>query len=224
MNGTCSGVLLGVAGVLAAMLFVITGVGMVEIQENEVGVVFNTLSGELAEEPLGPGLHILIPGVQDVTIYSTAQQEYTLAGQVSEGAPPGEEGVEALTKDGQQIRLDITIVYRIDPSKVNEVYIKWRNQYEQWLVRPSVRVTVREAVGQFDALEIYSEKRAELEIKIEDRVRQLLARDGLKVDTMLVRNLVFSEEFLDWIEQKQLAEQQAREAQFRAEECRQEAE
>jgi regulator of protease activity HflC (stomatin/prohibitin superfamily) len=203
MNSTCSGVVLMIVGILTAVLFFVTGVGVVEIRANEVGVVYNALSGDLSDEPLGPGLHFIIPGVQDVTIYSTAQQEYTMAGQAGEGTPPDEEGVEALTKDGQQIRLDITIVYRIDPSRVNEVHIKWRNQYEQWLVRPVVRSIAREVVGEFDALEIYGEKRATIESEIEERVRRLLDRDGLQVDTVLIRNSVFSEEFLNWIEQQQ---------------------
>ena len=64
--------------------------GLVEIRANEVGVVFNVLNGSLAETPLGPGLHVIIPGLQEVTIHSTAQQEYTMAGQVGD---PNSQGI-----------------------------------------------------------------------------------------------------------------------------------
>ena len=219
-----SGVLLTAVGIVIAVIFFVMGAGVVEIQANEVGVVFNALSGDLADTPLGPGLHLIIPGVQEVTIYSIAQQEYTMSGRVGEGAVRDEDAVEALTQDGQQIRLDITVIYRISPSAANEIHVKWENRYQNGLVRPSVRSIAREVVGQFDVQEIYSEKRTELGIEIEDQARQLLERDGLEVIDVLVRNIVFSEEYVNSIEQKQVAQQEALEAQFRVEERRQEAE
>ena len=97
---------------------------------------FNTLSGDLAETPLRPGLHIVIPGVQEVTLYSVAQQEYTMSGKTGEGALRGDDAVEALTQDGQQVRLDVTIIYRISPSKANEVHVRWGDRYQNGLVRP----------------------------------------------------------------------------------------
>jgi regulator of protease activity HflC (stomatin/prohibitin superfamily) len=219
-----SGVLLTAVGLIIAVVFFIMGAGVIEIQPDEVGVVFNTLNGELATTPLGPGLHIIIPGVQEVTIYSVAQQEYTMSGKLGEGAVRDEDAVEALTKDGQQIMLDVTIIYRIDPAKANEVHVKWKNRYQNGLVRPTVRSAAREVVGQFEVQEIYSEKRTELGVEIEDEARQLLSRDGLQVIDVLIRNIVFSEEYVSSIEQKQVAQQQALEAQFRVEEKKQEAE
>jgi prohibitin 2 len=191
---------------------------------NEVGVVFNTLNGELSDTPLSPGLHIIIPGIQEVTIYSVAQQEYTMSGKVGEGAISGEDAVEALTNDGQQVRLDVTIIYRIDPAKANEIHVKWQTRYQNGLVRPTIRAVAREVVGQFDVQEIYSEKRSELGIEIQDQATTLMARDGLDVIDVLVRNIVFSQEYVDSIEQKQVAQQQALEAQFRVEQKKQEAE
>ncbi len=219
-----SGVMLTAVGLVIAVIFFIMSAGIVEIQANEVGVVFNTLSGDLAETPMGPGLHIIIPGVQEVTIYSVAQQEYTMSGKVGEGAVRDEDAVEALTQDGQQIRLDVTIIYRISPSKANEIHVKWENRYQNGLVRPTVRSVAREVVGQFDVQEIYSEQRTELGVEIEEQTRQGLARDGLEVIDVLIRNIVFSEEYVNSIEQKQVAQQEALEAQFRVEERRQEAE
>jgi regulator of protease activity HflC (stomatin/prohibitin superfamily) len=223
-DSTRGGILLAVVGLVIAVVFFIMGAGVVEIQPNEVGVVFNTVSGELTKTPLGPGLHIIIPGVQEVTIYSVAQQEYTMSGRVGEGAISGDDAVEALTKDGQQIRLDVTIIFRIDPKNANIVHREWQNRYRDGLVRPTVRAATREVLGQFEVQEIYSEKRTELAQEIETQVRDAIGPQGFEVTSVLVRNIVFSEEYVNSIEQKQVAQQQALEAQFRVEQKKQEAE
>jgi regulator of protease activity HflC (stomatin/prohibitin superfamily) len=218
------GVILIAVGLVVAIVFLIVGAGVVVIQPDEVGVVFNSLSGDLAETPLQSGLHIIIPGIQEVTVYSIAQQEYTMSGRTGEGAIRGDDAVEALTQDGQQVRMDVTIIYRISPTRANEVHVKWANRYQNGLIRPTVRSVAREAIGLYDVQEIYSEKRTELGEQIEEQVRAALERDGLEVIDVLVRNIEFSEEYVNSIEQKQVAQQEALEAQFRVEERKQEAE
>jgi regulator of protease activity HflC (stomatin/prohibitin superfamily) len=218
------GVLVTAVGLVIAIIFFAMGAGVVEVRANEVGVVFNVLSGNLSDTPLGPGLHIIIPGVQEVTIYSVAQQEYTMSGRTGEGAVSGDDAVEALTKDGQQVRLDVTVIYRIDPAKASIVHFEWQNRYPSGLVRPTVRSVTREVLGQFEVQEIYSEKRAELGQQIEEQVQAAIAEHGFEITGVLVRNIVFSEEYVKSIEQKQVAQQQALEAEFRVEQRRQEAE
>jgi len=221
---TRTGVMVTVFGILIAILFFIIGAGLVEIQADEVGVVFNVLDGKLSEEPLGPGLHVIIPGVQEVTIYSVAQQEYTMSGRTGEGAVRGDDAVEALTNDGQQVRLDVTVIFRIDSANASVVHKNWRNRYQEGLIRPTVRSVVREVLGQFDVQEIYSEKRTELAVEIERAVQERISDDGFQVTDVLVRNIVFSEEYVQSIEQKQVAQQEALEAEFRVQEREQEAE
>jgi regulator of protease activity HflC (stomatin/prohibitin superfamily) len=218
------GVLLTLIGLVIAIVFFIMSAGVVEIQPNEVGVVFNVLSGELSEDPLGSGIHIIIPGVQEVTIYSIAQQEYTMSGKESEGAVSGDDAVEALTSDGQSIRLEVTILFRINPADAEIVHREWQNRYAQGLIRPTVRSVTREVIGQFEVQEIYSEKRGALGPEIEAQVQEKIGSQGLQVTDVLVRNIEFSQEYVDSIEQKQVAQQQALEAEFRVLEKQQEAE
>jgi regulator of protease activity HflC (stomatin/prohibitin superfamily) len=219
-----SGVVITAVGVLIAAVFFVIGSGVVEIQPNEVGVVFNVLSGKLSDTALGPGLHIIVPGVQEVTIYSTSQQEYTMSGEVSEGAVRGDDAVVALTQDGQQVKIDITIIYRIDPANVNTVHRKWQNRYQDSLVRPALRNQVRAALTQFRVEQIYGAQHADLEQKIEEGARQIIEPEGFQVTNALIRNITFSPEYVASIEQKQVAQQQAEEARFRVQQRQQEAE
>jgi len=219
-----TGVMLTVIGLVVAVIFFVLGAGVVEIQADEVGVVFNVLSGKLAEAPLGPGLHVVIPGVQEVTLYSIAQQEYTMSGGVSGGRTGADDPVEALTQDGQQVGLDVTVIYRIDPAKANEIHVKWKNRYENGLIRPTLRSVSREVLGQYDVQEIYSTARIELGQQIREQTAAAVERDGIQVVNVLVRNIDFSDEYVDSIEKKQVAQQQALEAEFRVREREQEAE
>jgi len=218
------GVLITVVGIVIAALFFIMGAGVIEVQANEVGVVFNVLNGKLSDEPLRAGMHIIIPGIQEVTIYSIAQQEYTMAAAITEGAVRGEDAVEALTADGQKVLLDVTVIYRISPVNANEVHLKWQDRYQNGLIRPTLRALTREVLGQYDVQEIYGAKRTELATNIKEQAQSRLARDGFEVIDVLVRNIQFSEEYINSIEQKQVAQQQALEAEFRVQQREQEAE
>lgn len=218
------GVILTAIGLALAAVFFIMSAGVVEIQPNEVGVIFNVITGELSDTPLGPGLHVIIPGVQDVTIYSTAQQEYTVSGETNEGAIRGDDAVVALTQDGQEVRMDVTMIYRIDPSKAQIVRERWPTNYVNGLIRPALRNQTRAALTQYRVEEIYGSEHAALETEIEAGIRALIEDEGFQLTNVLIRNITFSPEYVASIEQKQVAQQQALEAEFRVQQREQEAE
>jgi len=218
------GVLLTVVGLIIAIVFFVIGAGVIEVQPNEVAVVFNVLSGDLAETPLGPGLHVIIPGLQEATIYSIAQQEYTMGGSSNPGATREDDAVVALTQDGQRVELDVTVIYRVSPANTNVVHRNWQNRYENGLIRPALRNQVRGALTEFRVEQIYGTEHSELEQAIEEGVRALIVPEGFEVTNVLIRNITFSPEYVASIEQKQVAQQQAQEAEFRVRQREQEAE
>jgi len=218
------GVTLTIIGVVLAAVFFILGAGVVEIQPQEVGVVFNLLSGDLADTPLGPGLHIVIPGVQQVTLYSTAQQEYTVAGLLAEGAARGDEAVVALTQDGQEVSLDVTMLFSIDPARANVVHRRWQERYVGGLIRPTLRSEARAALTEFRVEEIYGGDRTQLVQSIEDSIRTLIEPEGFQLTNILIRYIRFSPEYVASLERKQVAQQEALEAEFRVQQRRPAAE
>ena len=218
------GILVTVVGLVVAVIFFIVSAGIVEIAPDEVGVVFNVISGDLQDEPLQPGLHVIIPGIQEVTIYSTKQQEYTVSGMTSEGAVRGDDAVTALTQDGQQVRLDVTMIFRISPAQANRIRENWPDNYVNGLIRPALRNQTRAALTEFRVEQIYGGEHAELEMQIEEGLRGLIEPEGFELTNVLIRNITFSAEYVKSIEQKQVAQQQALEAEFRVREKQQQAE
>lgn len=216
------GVFLGVAGLAVGLVFSVVSQGILIVQPTEVGVIFNTLSGQL-EQPRRAGTSIVIPVIQTYTIYPIEQQEYTMSG-ISEDAVGGNDSVRARTSDGQEIRIDITVLYGIDPDNVNTVHQRWRDRYESDFVRPTVRGFVREVVSRFRAQDVYGQERGEMEQSIQDLLAARMTEEGLTLTDLLVRDITFSEDFARSIEEAQIAEQQAVRARLRVEQIRQEAE
>ncbi|MBE9473333.1 MAG: prohibitin family protein, partial [Chloroflexi bacterium] len=199
--------------------------GLVFIQPEERGVVISAIADEgYRQEPLQPGLNWIIPYFEAVIRYPISRQTYTMSIAPSEGQIQGDDSVAARTSDGQEIFLDASVIYAIDPDQVIKVHIDWQNRYTQELVRPLARGVVRDAVSQFGVEEVVSTKRFELQQFITNNLTAMLADNGLRLTDFVLRNIQFSQEYAASVEQKQIAEQQAQQAALIVEQRRQEAE
>lgn len=215
-----SGITLAIAGLILGVLFTVISQGVIIVQPQEVAVVFDSISGDLVDPPLTSGIHIVIPVIQEATYYQIAQQEYTMSGAANEGALRGDDAVVARTSDGQEVRVDATIIYSINPSNANTIHRRWQNRYELELVRPTVRGAVRDSVSQYGVEEVYSSQRDALREDIESAVVQRFTEEGLIVTDFVIRDIQFSPEYSESVEQKQIAEQDRLRAQQEAETVR----
>ena len=210
---------------VAALLLTTVGAGLVFLQANEYGVVISAFAPKgYREVALTPGLHWIIPFVESVQKYSIARQTYTMSSTTSEGAVQGDDSIQARTKDGQQIFIDASVVYAVDPTQLIQLHTIWQNRYEENIVRPVSRAAIRNAVSQFGVEELVSTKRAELESAIRDEIQTKLQDNNIIMSDFLLRNIRFSDEYAAAVEQKQVAEQQAQQAKFVVESKKQEAE
>lgn len=135
-----------------------------------------------------------------------------------------DDSIAARTADGQEIFVDASVIFAVDPDKVVQVHIKWQDRYAQDLVRPLARGIVRDAVSQYGVEEVVSGKRFELVDRIRTTLAEKLEENGLVLVDFVLRNVTFSPEYAASVEQKQIAEQQAQQARFIVEQKKQEAE
>ncbi len=208
-----------IAGVLSGSLLTIVNAGLIEVQPNEVSVVFRRLGGDadsLLDQPLGPGLHWVIPFIDAPTIYSTSRQTVDM---LAASNIPGRSAVVALTRDGQQVSIDATVIFAIDPARVNEVHKRWQQGYVDGLVVPAVREEIRNAIAGMSVEEVY-QNRGSLPDQIEETLRPRLEDEGFLLIDVILRNITFSQEFVAAIEAKQVAEQEAERARNEAERAR----
>lgn len=211
--------------IVLAVVFTIIGAGLVFIEPTETGVVVTILSeGGMRPEPLSPGLHWIFPFVERVELYPTHIQTFTMARTASEGETEGMITVEARTSDGQRIFVDSSVIYQIEPSVVTTIHKEWQNRYQEDLITPQVRGIIRDAVSQYRVEEVLSSKRFEMADQITSDLLKVMEDNGLTLIDFVMRDITFTEEYAQSIEQKQIAEQQALQAAFVVESKKQEAE
>ncbi|MCE1253395.1 MAG: hypothetical protein LWX83_07590 [Anaerolineae bacterium] len=219
------GGLIVIAALVVAVLLTTVSSGLVFVNASERGVVISAVAPRgYRETALEPGLHWIIPFLETVKPYSVAKQTYTMSIAASEGDIQGDDSITARTSDGQEVFVDASVIFMVDPTKVIDLHLAWQDRYSGELVRPVTRGIIRDVVSQFSVAEVYSTQRVELVSQINSQIAEKLADNGLVLEDFILRNITFSEEFSASIEQKQIAEQQAQQAKFVVEQKRQEAE
>ena len=213
------GVLLLVVGLIGGVVISVINAGLVIVAPQEVGVVFRTIGGgddPVIEPPLGPGINWVIPFVDQVTIYPVQRQSVTLASAAEGGgAPP----IQARTSDGQEVIIDVTVIYRVAPETANQVYKDWRIGYENGAVVPFLREEVRNAISNLTVDQVYGQRTA-LGPTIYEALAPRLRNEGLELVELAIRNITFSAEFVQAVERKQIAEQEVQRATNEAEAVR----
>lgn len=207
-----------------AIALTILGSGLVYVESNERGVVKTIQAGGVRPQALDSGLHWILPVVEQVVTYSISNQTYTMSFLPNEGQQQGDDSIRARTKDGQEVIIDATVIYRIDPAKVVQLHIAWQENYEDGVVRPETRGVIRDAASQYGVEEVVSTKREEMVQKISDELARSLSENNLELLDFILRDIHFSEEYAAAVEQKQIAEQQALQAKLVVEQKKQEAE
>lgn len=210
-----------------ASIISIISAGIVFIEPNERGVVvspygFRAPNGYL-ESALTPGLRWIVPG-ESVRMYAISRQTYTMSASSGEGQLVGDDSIRARTKDGQEVFIDASVIFQVDPADVVNLHIDWQSRYQDELVRPTTRGIIRDIASQYGIEEIVSTQRASLESGITQSLEEKFAENNLILVDFVLRDIHFSEEYAAAVEQKQIAEQQAQQAKFVVESKKQEAE
>jgi regulator of protease activity HflC (stomatin/prohibitin superfamily) len=214
-----------VVALAAAIVLTTVSAGLVFIQPEERGVVISAIAPKgYREQALQPGLRWVIPFAENVVIYPISRQNYTMSIAPLEGAIAGDDSVEARTSDGQEVLIDASVIFSVDPERIIDVHIAWQGRYIDQLVRAQARGIIRDAASQYGVEEIVSSQRDAFKDQIAIEMGETLADNGLILSDFIIRNIAFSEEYSASVEQKQIAEQQAQQAALVVEQRKQEAE
>ncbi|MFO8149432.1 MAG: SPFH domain-containing protein [Trueperaceae bacterium] len=190
----------GAAGILAGAALAFLSYAFVVIPAGNVGVVFNVFGG-VQERELGEGFHIVLPVLQQVTVYDVRQQELTLA--TSTG-----DQINARSSEGLDIGVDVTVLYQVAAAEAARLHQDIGPSYVNIRLRPQIRTAVRDGIAEYDAANLISSQRMELQRNIESALSESLARDNLSILGVLLRDVRIPTLITDAIEEKQAAEQQ----------------
>ena len=171
------------------------------------------LFGKVDDKELSSGFHLVIP-LAKVIPMSVRTEEYTMSVIQGEGKRGGSDVISALTKEGLSLDLDMTVFYKLIEEKASDVYRDVNLNYEEKILRPEIRSAIREIIAQYEAKDIYSEKRQEAAQKITDSLSKKLDPRGILIEDVLIRNVQLPAGLAESIQQKLQAEQEAQRYDF----------
>lgn len=113
------------------------------------------------------------------------------------------------TNDGFYVRVDVTIIYRvIDPYKVATVLGRTPKEFWQNGIARKAESVLKDSFGKLTTEEFYnSPMRVQKAKEAKELFNTKIAREGLKVEHVLVRYFVYSDEIQKNIEEKKLKDQ-----------------
>lgn len=206
---------------VAVAVLSVVSLAVIFIQPQEVGVVISvTTPGGIRPQPLRPGLHWLIPFMERGVRYPTYWQTYTMSSAPEEGQQLGDDSIRARTSDGQEVRMDCSVIFRIDVEQAVLIHTDWQNRYIEEFVRPVIRGLVRTQVSQFKVNEVNSSARKDLEAALTTMLSAEFNDKGLVLDQFLLRDITFSPEYAASIEEKQIALEGQQQSEYEAEQIR----
>lgn len=209
-----------VLGVIVMLLGAATS-SIVQIDAGHVGV--QKLFGKVQDKVLHSGLHMVNPLVEIIEV-DIRTVNYTMSGTHDEGKQMGDDAIRALTADGLEVIIDLTVLYKVTPGDAPKIIDKIGIDYEDKIVRPIARTKIRDNAVYYDAVSLFSTKRDEFQARIHDSIEHEFRKRGLIIENLLIRNITLPASVKSTIEQKINAEQEAEKMQFVLQKQKQEAE
>ncbi|WP_341227604.1 prohibitin family protein [uncultured Arcticibacterium sp.] len=209
-----------IAGIVLLVLGALSK-AVIQIDPGQVGV--QALFGEVKEGTLQSGLNIVNPLVE-IKAFDIKTQNYTMSGVNDAGNAGDDDAIKALSEDGLEVTIDLTVLYRIIPSSAPSIYRELGTSYRDLIVRPIARTRIRDLAANYEAVSLYSSKREEFQAKIFEAIDNDFTSRGLVLEQLLVRNITLPESVKKAIESKINAEQDAQKMEFVLQKEQQEAE
>ena len=142
---------------------------------------------------LSEGLHLKIPFVQQIVSMDNRVKKLEL-------------NTQAFSKDIQTVSATLAVNYRLQATKSFSIYKTAGTQYEQNIIVPATHEVLKSVCAQYTAEELIS-KRAESSDKMRIELDTKLSDMGFTITDFNIIDFDFSDEFINAVESKQVAEQ-----------------
>jgi regulator of protease activity HflC (stomatin/prohibitin superfamily) len=212
-DDTRDGWLLGstISGVITVILFVIfLFAGFYTIGAGEVGVRFDPLGGGISEKQATEGLHFRAPWAS-IDTFNVKTQVFTMSGTGEEKASLTHSGsIRTTTNEGLYVTLDMSIQYHINPAKAWFIRQNLGKDgvYQDIVVLPQIRSTIRDVVSKYSAAEVYGEGKAIIEKEVFTDLESKLGGHNIIIESVLLRDVQLPATVAAAIESKKKAEQE----------------
>lgn len=151
--------------------------------------------GKVENTVLGEGLNFKVPFTQTVVLMNVQIQKA--------------ESTEATaTADLQEVSTTVAVNYRLNPSRVNDIYVDLRQDYVNRVIKPNIEESLKATTAEYRAEELVT-NRAAVKATLDDILAERLAIFNIEVVSVSLTDFQFSPSFSAAIDAKVTAEQQA---------------
>lgn len=194
-------------GAVVLLLIFIFACSVTRVDTGNVAVL--TQFGRVTGEVLPEGIHLISPlkSANELTVRTLEQKETA--------SVPSSEGLI--------MTLDASLLFHLDAAHAADVYQKLGRDYQTKVVEPTLRSALREATASHPANALYTGEREQVAKEIESGLSGDLAKRGIVVEKILLRDIQLPAALKASIETKQQAEQESLAMQFRLQKEKQEA-
>lgn len=124
------------------------------------------------------------------------------------------EEMQVPSKEGLSLRIDISILYRLNPEYGPNIYKTVGIDYDGVVVVPQFRSATREATVNYEAKALYTSGRDEITQKIARDLNTMLSERGIILEKVLLRSVTLPATVAQAVEQKLKAEQESEQMKF----------
>lgn len=203
--------ILGIGGGILLVLLIFSSSIFVTIGSGERGVKYQPLAGGLDQDDVyEQGLKFKMPW-NTMIIFETRKQE-------------NEQSMEVLSSNGLDIKVDVSIRYRPEEEKIGYLYNEVGKNYLNKIIIPELRSATREVIGQYEPEELYHSDRKKIQSEIFKRTRNVLTKNYIALDAILIRSIQLPNQIKNAIERKLQEQQKIQQKEYSKETAKKEAE
>jgi regulator of protease activity HflC (stomatin/prohibitin superfamily) len=180
---------------LSAGFLMIGVTGCTQVDAGNLGVVMKW--GEIQDVALQEGIHFRMPVQTQIVNISTRVHKM-------------EASATASSKDLQVVSTKIALNYRIDATRIVEVFrnVGTRLIVESTIIDPALQESLKQATAQYTAEELIT-KRQQVKETLGESIKVTLAKSDILVTELSITDFQFDAQYQQAVESKQVAEQRA---------------
>lgn len=201
-----------VAGLLAVVVAITMFICVERVPVGYVGVVYSAAGVE--DQTLSQGWHLLSP-LKKVSNFPISQQQIAFSDDPADyGKKEHDDWSIDAPADGGMVKINLTVNYNFLPDRVVELYSRFNGMDGETLVESRIQNSmiayVKEVTPRFSVMDIYSDKKSEVNEAITEYLNQKLQDEyGINVASALVIDVELDDALMQKVQAKEQAKQDA---------------
>lgn len=193
--------------ILIIIVIVLLG-GVYTIDAGDRGIILTF--GKASTTISQPGIHLKIPLVQSLVVYSIRTRTISFDNKQATGTASEYSSLSAASKDLQDVQIGTVVNYHINEKDVLNIYQQYGDSqtYEVNILEPIIRNTVKATSAHYDANDLI-DRRSDVVSEATKALSSEFASKSAVLDNLNIVNFQYSEQYSKAIEDKVTAQQKA---------------